>query len=535
MEFSTGRPATSAATGGATAPGNQPVAADRVVADSAPFGIYHSTSDGGFAAVNLPLVALLGYDSREELLAIPQARLYSASCEQTRVVDAFKGKMFGRAETEWKRKDGRGIAVSLVGRAIDQDRRGAAGHEIFVEDTSRRRLSEEQLRQSQKMEAIGQLAAGVAHDFNNLLTVILGYTDMLLDQLGGAQRISHDLAEIKRAADRASLLTRQLLAFGRKQNLRMAVVDLNQVIVSVEGMIRRLIQEDITIHFHLGVDARPVLADVSQLEQVMMNLAVNGRDAMPQGGTLTFETRVVVLDNPDVLSDASAAPGVYTMFSVTDTGVGMDADTAKHIFEPFFTTKASGKGTGLGLATVYGIVRQLDGYIVVDSDAGRGTTFKLYFPAVAPEHKEIAEAAESKAGAPLGREVILLVEDDEGVRELAAATLKRFGYHVLETSSGAEALNVLSRTPWHLDLLLTDVIMPNMTGADLAARVRSARQETRVLYMSGYTAEALTSNGTLVGEVELLEKPFSPRALLDRVRALLDRPPSIPPTPPPGD
>jgi PAS domain S-box-containing protein len=520
---------TSTVTAEANAREDSPDGGYRVAADGAQFGIYHSAGDGQLVSVNLPLVALLGYESKDELLRIPLTRLYCEPCDQGRVAEAFNGKTFGHVETEWKRKDGRIITVSLVGRAIDQDRHGSAGHEIFVEDISRRRLSEEQLRQSQKMEAIGQLAAGVAHDFNNLLTVILGYTDMLLDQLGGTQRIGHDLGEIKRAADRATALTRQLLAFGRKQTLRMTVVDLNQVTASVEGMIRRLIREDIEIHFRLGGDTRPVLGDVSQLELVMVNLALNGRDAMPQGGTLTFETRVVVLDDAGMLSNDAAIPGIYTMFSVTDTGVGMDAETAQRIFEPFFTTKASGKGTGLGLATVYGIVRQLDGHIVVDSEVGRGTTFKLYFPAVPADSNKVAEVVGPRAGAPLGREVILLVEDDRGVRELAAATLKRFGYHVLETSSGPEAMAVLHKAAWPIDLLLTDVIMPNMTGADLAGRVRAVRHETRVLFMSGYTAEALTNNGTLTSEVELILKPFSPRMLLDRVRTVLDRPRSAAP------
>jgi two-component system, cell cycle sensor histidine kinase and response regulator CckA len=383
------------------------------------------------------------------------------------------------------------------------------------------RQSEAALRQAQKTEAIGRLAAGVAHDFNNILTAITGYAQLLLEDLGPKDPHREDVDEIRKAADRAAGLTRQLLAFSRQQILQPTVLDLNTLVSETEGMLGRLLGEDIQLATRLAPDLGAVKTDRSQIEQVIMNLAVNARDAMPQGGQLTIETANVEMHEVYAREHFPAAPGSYVMLAVSDTGTGMTPETQGHMFEPFFTTKEKGKGTGLGLATVYGIIKQSAGFIWVYSEPGHGTTFKIYLPRVGqlPEPR-ISSAGRSQTLA--GTETVLLAEDEPAVRAVARQSLERHGYTVLEAPSGEAALDLAQRHSGQIHLLLTDVVMPGMSGRALALRLASVRREMRTIYMSGYTDEAITRHGVLESGVRYVQKPFSPDALVRRVREALD-------------
>ncbi len=383
------------------------------------------------------------------------------------------------------------------------------------------RQSEEQLRQSQKMEAIGRLAGGVAHDFNNLLTAILGYSQLMGARLDPRDPLRGHASEIEKAAERASGLTRQLLAFSRKQVLAPKVLDLNAVVSAMTGMLRRLIGEDVSFVAKPAPELGCVSADPGQIEQVLMNLVVNARDAMPDGGKLTVETADVVLDEPYARRHDGVTPGRYVMFSVSDTGVGMDAATRSRIFEPFFTTKGSGKGTGLGLSTVYGIVKQSGGTIHVYSEPGRGSTFKVYLPRV----EKAAEALEARQAtdSPRGTETILLVEDEDVVRDLAREILEMHGYTVLEAPHPGEAILICERHGGPIHLMVSDVVMPKLSGPDLHARVAPLRPGMKVLFTSGYTDGALTHDGVLSADMAFISKPFSPDALARKVREVLEQ------------
>ena len=384
------------------------------------------------------------------------------------------------------------------------------------------RASEQQLRQSQKLEAVGTLAGGVAHDFNNLLTVILSYTDMVMKALGPNSPLREDLEAVHGAALRAAGLTRQLLAFSRKQVMQPKVLDLNDAITSIEKMLRRVIGEDIDLRPSRMRRPRVVQADPGQLEQVIMNLVVNARDAMPRGGRATLETSNVHFAEgaPDL--PAPMMPGDWVLFSVSDTGCGMDERTRVRIFEPFFTTKEPGKGTGLGLSTVYGIVKQSGGFIWVESEPGQGTTFKIYLPQAAETDAPAARASEP-ARRSVGVETILLAEDEEPVRILARRCLEGMGYRVLAASHADEAQRMAERHVGPIHLLLADVVMPGGSGPDLAGRLAPGRPEMRVLYMSGYTDDGIIHRGVIAPGIELLEKPFTPATLARKVRDVLDQ------------
>lgn len=380
---------------------------------------------------------------------------------------------------------------------------------------------EEQYRQSQKMEALGRLAGSVAHDFNNILTVITGYSELLLKRFPNPQDPAREEIEwIKEASERASTLTRQLLAFGRRQPLQPQILNLNEVVTNLERMLRRLISEDIELKIRLDTKLQQVKADPGQIEQVLMNLIVNARDAMPQGGQLTIETANVNLDETCAERHFEVTPGAYVMLAVTDTGVGMDADTLAHVFEPFYTTKELGKGTGLGLATIYGIIRQSDGHIWVYSEPGHGTTFKIYLPRA----KETVETTvyPGPTTSLEGIETVLLVEDEASVRLVARKFLENQGYSVLEAGQPEEALLKCQQREGPIDLLITDVILPKMGGRELAERLTQVRPELKVLYISGYTDDALDQHGILTPGVVFLEKPFSSESLARKVREVLD-------------
>jgi signal transduction histidine kinase/CheY-like chemotaxis protein len=394
---------------------------------------------------------------------------------------------------------------------------------LHAEDVTEQRHNEEQLRVAHRMESIGRLAGGIAHDFNNLLTVIINYTAFVMDEAGGSDPLRADLAEIGKAAERAAFLTRQLLAFSRKQVLQPQVLDLNKIVGGMEEMLRRLLGEDIALAVVLCEGLGKVLADPGQVEQVVMNLAVNARDAMPDGGKLTIETACVELDEAHSTQHVGTRPGPYVMLSVSDSGCGMDERTRTRLFEPFFTTKQTGRGTGLGLATVYGIVKQSGGSICVYSEPGQGTTFKVYLPRELSA-KETAGRAPQATTRAAGAETILMVEDEEAVRELAKRILGGAGYRVLTAANGGEALLMCERQPGPIHLMLTDVVMPQMNGKELADRLAKLWPDLRVLYMSGYTDDAIVHRGVLDHGTHFIGKPFNAAELTRMVRQVLDEP-----------
>ena len=388
-------------------------------------------------------------------------------------------------------------------------------------DVTERLGLEQQLRQAQKMEAVGRLAGGIAHDFNNILTAITGHADLLLEDLGHHDPRRADVDEIRRSAERAAGLTRQLLAFSRQQVLQPKVVDLNALVLDMDKLLRRLIGEDVELATVLDPTLGRVTADPGQLEQVIVNLAVNARDAMPQGGKLTLETRNIDLDSSYTLEHSLVKPGPYVQLTVSDSGIGMDEETQAHAFEPFFTTKPRGQGTGLGLAMVYGTVKQSGGFIWVYSEPGRGATFKIYLPRVDAPVESAAPPAPVERP-PRGSETVLLAEDEPAVRAIARQALERQGYTVLAAPSGADALALAAQHGATIHLLLTDVVMPGMSGRDLADRLTAQRPSIRVLYISGYTDNAIVRHGMLEPGLAYLQKPFRPDALVRKVREVLD-------------
>jgi two-component system, cell cycle sensor histidine kinase and response regulator CckA len=418
---------------------------------------------------------------------------------------------------------------NMVSVSVDQNRSQVLKLQGVMLDITRRkqaeealRLSEEQFRQSQKMEAIGRMAGGIAHDFNNLLTAITGYSELTLNGQTLDDRVRGNLEEIRKAVGRAAGLTQQLLAFSRRQVLRPVVLDLNTLLSNVHKMLRRLIGEDIELVTMLGRDLWRVKADPGQLEQVIMNLVVNARDAMPNGGKLILSTENKELDEAYAQAHPPTRPGSYVMLNIQDNGVGMDLETLKRIFEPFFTTKEQGRGTGLGLSTVYGIVKQSEGYIWVYSEPGRGTSFEIYLPRIEGEVVPTLEVIPPPMELPHGSETILLVEDEEAVRNLARTILQEYGYTVLEAYHGAEALRVAIRHEGPIHLLLTDVVMPLMSGRQLADKLTALRSEMQVIYMSGYTDHTIADHGILEPGTIFLQKPFTLGLLVSKVREVLD-------------
>ena len=417
-----------------------------------------------------------------------------------------------------RRKDGTEFPVEVSLSYVEAE---GGGYAIaFVSDISQRKHLEEQLLHAQKMEAVGRLAGGVAHDFNNMLTVISGYNRMILDELSALDPLRGYAEEVLKAADRAGALTNQLLAFSRRQIMRPRVVSVNTVLAQTQKMLDRLIGEDVELMLRLGPEVGNIKADPLHVEQAVVNLAVNARDAMPLGGRLTIETENVCLDENYARTHMGVSPGEFVMIAVSDTGHGMDAETRRRIFEPFFTTKEKGKGTGLGLATVYGMIKQTGGDIWVYSEPGRGTTFKLYFPRVT---EPASDSAEGDAGLAnrAGGETILVVEDETAVRELTVRMLRQLGYVILTACSGAEALEIAQTYEGTINLLLTDVVMPGMSGRHLADQLLAGRPGTKVLFLSGYTENTVVHHGVLDAGVNFLPKPFSRETLARKLREVL--------------
>jgi len=471
-----------------------------------------------FLAVNAAAVQRYGF-SEQEFLTMTVRDIRPAS-ELARFEETLHNDTGGTyTGFRHRRKDGTLIDVDVEAQPISFA--GRPARLVLARDVTARRQLEDQLRQAQKMEAVGQLAGGIAHDFNNLLTAILGCTQLLLHATPPEDARREDVEEIKNAGLRAAELTRQLLAFSRRQVLAPKLLDMNSVVANMDKMLRRLIGEDVALVTELAADLGPVNADPGQLEQVLLNLAVNARDAMPQGGRLTIATANVVLTEEYAERHHRLPPGQYVLLAVSDTGVGMDEATQKHLFEPFFTTKEVGKGTGLGLATVYGIVKQSGGYIWVYSEPGHGTTVKVYLPRVAGAAEPLP-AAEAAPELRRGTETVLLVEDAAPVRTLARKSLENCGYRVLDAADGRAALDLSAHHAGGIDILVTDVVMPGMSGRELAERLAPLRPGMRVLYTSGYTDDAMVHQGVLRSGVAFLQKPFVPESLARKVREVLD-------------
>lgn len=426
-----------------------------------------------------------------------------------------------RMEYRVRRKDGAYIPIQDDGHCRFDPAGNLTGVVGFLSDLTRQRSLEDQLRQAQKMEAVGQLAGGVAHDFNNLLTIITGYSEILLQTMPDDAPSRNFLQEIRNAGERSASLTRQLLAFSRRQMLAPKVLNLNDIVDGMGKLLRRTIGEDIQFSTALSSDLGNVRADPGQIEQVLLNLIVNARDAMPQGGKLTIETRNLTIDNSYSQAHAELPLGEYVLLAVSDTGSGMTADVKRHIFEPFFTTKGPGRGTGLGLAVVHGIVKQSGGEISVYSELGQGSTFKVLLPRIV-EAASVEEVTPTASTMPRGNETVLLVEDEDGVRAITRHVLKLCGYDVLEASNGEEALKLVARTQRTFQLVLTDVVMPGIGGRSLVEKLVADRPEIKVLYLSGYTDDAVVRHGILHEQVNFLQKPFTPLALAKKVRAVLD-------------
>ena len=488
----------------------------------------HITMDkaGTITSWNPQAEAIFGWSAPEVLgkrlsdVIVPTAHREAHGRGVARFLTTGEGPILNRRlELTALRRDGDEFPVEL---AVTPIRVGDAwSFSAFLRDITERKQLQQQLIQSQKMEAVGRLAGGIAHDFNNLLTAIFGYTDLLTEELPEGSQARKDVAEIRKAGERAASLTRQLLAFSRQQVLQPIVLSVNALVADVETMLRRLIGADVELRTTLAPDAGNVRADPGQLEQVILNLAVNARDAMPTGGKLTIETQNVELSEMYAEARQPVVPGAYVMLAVSDTGVGMDAKTQARIFEPFFTTKEAGKGTGLGLATVYGIVKQSGGYIWTYSEPGHGATFKVYLPQV--EAPVEATVRPPEPGRTLGgTETVLLAEDDELLRPLARGLLEKLGYTVLDAGTAAAALALAHAHGGPIHLLLTDVVMPGESGRQLARRLGEVRPDMRVLYTSGYSDDAIVHHGMLEPGLNYLQKPFTPATLARSVREVLD-------------
>ena len=473
-----------------------------------------------FLAVNRSAIEEYGY-SREELLHMTVEEIHPPEdC------DPLREKLSRQSERavklvpcRHKKKDGTLMDVEITSQPIEWE--GRPCRLVVASDVTERKRMEIHLGQVQRMESVGQLAGGVAHDFNNLLGVILGHSELLLERLPPEDLRMKNAEQIKRSAERGVSLTRQLLAFSRQQMLDMRVLDLNAILHDVQKLLRRLIGEDIDLIFKTSPELGHVKADLGQIEQVLMNLAVNARDAMPKGGKLIIETKNVDLDETYMGRHFVVQPGSYVALSVSDTGCGMDADVQAHIFEPFFTTKEKGKGTGLGLSTVYGIVKQSGGYIWVYSEVGQGATFRIYLPRVEAPVEKLRQA-ETPAGDLHGDETILVTEDDDSLRGVTCTFLESSGYKVLEAESPTQALRVAERHPEPIHLLLTDVVMPGMNGRELAEQLAAKQPQMKVIYMSGYTSDAIVERGVLEKGLSFLQKPYTKNGLMRKVRELLD-------------
>lgn len=495
------------------------------ILDSAIQGIVMVDSSGSIAMLNNSACEMFGY-TKAELLGCNVEQLVPEALRATHL--NYRRSYMARPHTRpmgfgpdlaGRRKDGSEFPTEISLSNVKAP--GGILAIAFITDISERRRLENELRLSQKMEAIGRLAGGLAHDFNNMLTIIAGYNQMLLDELAEMDNRHGHAEEIQKAVDRATRLSAQLLAFGRQKVLQPRSVNLNDIVMETRKMVGRLIGEDIQVVLDLDPNLGSVVADPMQIEQVLFNLAANARDAMPTGGRLTIETKNIEVDKSCAQAHVGLKPGPWVHFAVSDTGKGMDSQTLQHIFEPFFTTKERGQGMGLGLASVFGSVKQSGGEILVYSEVGTGTTFKMCFPRTASERLQANQ--EPRPAVSPGTETVLVVEDERAVRRLVTSILEKNGYTVLEARDPLEALTKLHNYSNEVHLLLTDMTMPHMSGARLAALITERRPNIKVVYMSGYTENAVLNNGLLDERVPFLSKPFSQASLLALVRSVIDR------------
>jgi PAS domain S-box-containing protein len=492
------------------------------IIETSPLAITTLDLSGRVLAWNPAAERMFGWSGAEVL---DQVLPVVPEAERTELLDRIRGgEPLLSVERQRLRKDGSTIEVTLWTAPLYDPAGEVSGVTGIYADVTQSKLLEEQFRQAQKMEAVGRLAGGIAHDFNNILTVITGYGEMVAERIASDPPMLEEVQEILKAADHATVLTRQLLIFSRRHVVKQEALDLNTVVAKLERMLRRIIGEDVELVTAPGAGLALVRADTAQVEQVVMNLAVNARDAMPGGGRLTIETANIELGAEYGKGHIGVKEGEYVMLAVSDTGKGIPPEVRSRLFEPFFTTKERGKGTGLGLSTVYGIVKQSGGEIWVYSELGKGTTFKIYLPQVLDDERRPAQVAEPSP-VEHGEETLLLAEDEPGVRALARDVLRQHGYQVLEAMDVPDALRICREHPERIDLLLTDVVMPVMSGRELAERVAEIRPEIKVLYMSGYTDNIVVSHGVTSIDKEFLQKPFTPRSLARKVRESLDRRP----------
>jgi two-component system NtrC family sensor kinase len=493
----------------------------RELVENATYGIYRLSPEGNFLHVNPALVAMLGYSSKSELMTRNlNSDIYENPADRALTLEMYETR--GRVdstEVNWKRKDGRTIPVRVSGRQV-RGKDGQVSHfEVIAEDITERRNLEAQLRQAQRMEAVGLLAGGISHDFNNHLSVILGNTDLLLEQIQ-SPKLQHYAEEIKKATHRATQLTRQLLAFSRKQVLYPSLLDLNAVVNDIAKILGRIIGEDVQIVIEGETNLASTRADHGQVEQILMNLATNARDAMPNGGKFTIRTENADLGPNDVARYSYIRPGRYVRLSVSDTGQGMSEDVRSRAFEPFFTTKPKGRGTGLGLATVYGIVKQSGGYIWISSALEAGTTFDIYLPRVDEAAPPLVDRLEVRRECAKGTETVLLLEDEESLREVTSEMLTAGGYFVLRAGRGDETIEVAQQYKGPIHLVVSDVVLPDMSGPSAVAKVQALHPETKVLFVSGYAEVPVAQ--TLVAEgANLLLKPVSQSELMRKVDEIL--------------
>ena len=511
----------------------------RTLVETSPDAMFvHAAGEHDFEIcwVNDSMVQLLGYDNPDQLVGRRSIDTFVHPADHDKLIE-FRTRLQSDAdatlEIRWCRRDGSTRYIQATARPtmFDGERSILVVARDMTEQLERERerevaeaairSSEEQLRHSQRLEAVGQLAGGVAHDFNNLLAVILANASSITDELGKGHAVASDLGEISAAAERAAGLTRQLLAFGRKQRQHVTMVTLDSVVASFERMLSRVLSEDIEIRTVLDAELGTIRADPAQLEQILMNLIVNARDAMPNGGTLTIETTSVDLDAERAF-ELGLRPGGYVQLLVADTGCGMSAEVRAHVFEPFYTTKEVGKGSGLGLSTVFGIVKQSEGAITCESEVGRGTRFRILLPRVAGVVKPLPE--KPQVAAKPGSETILLVEDDPLLRSMLKRQLRKLGYRVLQAQDGATALEIAEVNPEPIDLLLTDLVMPGMDGRALARRLVESRPTTKVLFMSGYTEHPAVKSAAFTADDVLVQKPFTAAELSSAIRSVLDAP-----------
>ena len=491
----------------------------RTIFQSAPYGISRSTADGGILVVNPALVRMLGYETESDLTSITNmARIYAEPEQRSELIAGLHS--FGSVndkEVVWLCKDGRKITVRVNATIVDRRPDGVPEVvQAFVEDVTERKLLEKQFWQAQKMEAVGRLAGGIAHDFNNVLMISRSYAELILQTEGSDDKVRRYAREIEQSSARAASVTRQLLAFSRQQMLAPEYLKLNEVIAELGKILPKIVGEDVEVAT-LTAEVPCVLADRGQAEQVILNLAVNARDAMPKGGRLSITTRAVTINASSSSSMHPLSPGIYVCLSVADTGIGMDADTKSRIFEPFFTTKDRGKGTGLGLAAVYAIVKQSNGSIFVESEPGDGTTFHIYLPAIPAAATVKPSAPESLCQS--GSETVLVVEDEAHLRDAIHEYLTSLGYNVLTAGNATETIQIAMQGASRIDAIITDMVLPGIDGSELADTVSSLHPEARILFMSGYIDRAVEGHGA---RFPLLRKPFCLSDLASRLRQSLD-------------